>query len=160
MSVSKQKRDWKWPAALLVTVALTLPVLAAFAYAPYYQRQYWDYVGHLSDSTVYAYRNDGLRVIAGEESLTAEGDAVYALYNAVWAAGKGRPQRKTPQRAPDVKFSFGDGSFLSAWGVPVKNSRLDREDGVLILFTGKGGYSYCYDTDMLSIGRVRELYFY
>ena len=86
--------------ALWIGLAVCALLIAAFAlsvgFAGRYQRNYWDYVGRLSNSTAYAYRNGTLQISVSGETRSLDKERAYQIYQLVSNAGEGRIQKALP----------------------------------------------------------------
>lgn len=115
---------------LLVIGAVFLAFFVVFGTvfsSVFYKRLYWDYVGELSKSTVYAFNNHGVTVTVEEEIYEITGNKVYVFYNRLSNADFGRMQTGFSKDAESLKVDFGDGSSLSIWQAP-------REVGKKLLY--------------------------
>lgn len=88
----------------------------------YFKRLYWDYVGELSNSTIYAFNNNGVIVEDSENSYTINGSKVYVFYKKLSNADFGRNQRGLSKDAEFIRVNFGDGSSLKMWQAPKADS--------------------------------------
>ena len=86
--------------------------------AVYYKRLYWDFVGELSKSTVYAFENEGATVEIEDESYVIKDNKVYVFYKRLSIADFGKQQTGFVEDAESIKISFGDGSSLRMWQAP------------------------------------------
>lgn len=134
--------------ALWIGLAVCALLIAAFAlsvcFAGSYQRNYWDYVGRLSNSTAYAYRNDTLQISVSGETRSLDKERAYQIYQLVSNAGEGRIQKALPSGAPSAILDYGNGSTLTVWEIPVSaSSNEGHETDIFLLFQDeKGSYGY------------------
>ena len=91
----------------------------------YFNRLYWDYVGELSNSTIYAFKHNGVIVEDGEDAYVIKGDKVYVLYKKLSNAEFGRVQNGFSKDADTISVDFGNGSSLRMWQAPKGNSYKD-----------------------------------
>ena len=98
--------------ALWIGLAVCALLIAAFAlsvgFAGRYQRNYWDYVGRLSNSTAYAYRNGTLQISVSGETRSLDKERAYQIYQLVSNAGEGRIQKALPSGAPSAILDYGN----------------------------------------------------
>lgn len=90
----------------------------------YFKRLYWDFVGELSNSTIYAFHNEGVIVEDGADTYVIKGSKVYVFYKKLSNADFGRMQKKLSKDAESIGVDFGNGSSLRMWQAPMgENSR-------------------------------------
>lgn len=110
---------------LLMIGAVFLAFLIVFGtlfYSIYFKRLYWDYVGELSNSTIYAYENDGVILEDNEKSYVIKGSQVYVFYKKFSNAKFGRVQKGFDKDAESISVDFGNGSGLRMWDAPKEES--------------------------------------
>lgn len=88
----------------------------------YFKRLYWDYVGELSNSTIYAFKNDGVIVEDGVDTYVIKGNKVYVFYKKLSNADFGRRQKRLSKDAESIGVDFGNGSSLRMWQAPMGKS--------------------------------------
>ena len=90
----------------------------------YFKRLYWDFVGELSNSTIYAFENEGVIVEDREDTYVINGSKVYVFYKKLSNADFGRMQKRLPKDAESIRVDFGNGSSLRMWQAPmIENSK-------------------------------------
>ncbi len=135
-------------AALWIGLAVCAAVIAAFvlsvSLAGRYQRTYWNYIGRLSDSTAYAYRNDCLQITANGQTKALDAQRAYDIYQLITNADKGRIQKELPSEEPFAVLHYGNDSTLTVWEIPASaNSNKDHETDIFLQFRDeKGSYNY------------------
>lgn len=133
---------------LWIGLAVCALLIAAFAlsvgFAGRYQRNYWDYIGRLSNSTAYAYRNDTLQITTGRQTRSLPTERAYQIYQLVTNAGEGRIQKALPSGEPTAILNYGNGSTLTVWQIPVSvSSNEGHKTDIFLLFQDeKGSYGY------------------
>lgn len=113
---------------LLIIGAVLLAFVIVFGTAfssIYFKRLYWDYVGELSSSTVYAFEHDGVTATVGEDAYVITGNKVYVFYKKLSNADFGRMQKGFSQDEEHITVEFGDGSALKIWQAPKGESTKD-----------------------------------
>lgn len=147
-------------AGLLAAVLACVAVLAAgtslIVYSCWYQLRFRQFLSDLSNSTVYAYRNDGLQLTVEGRTVRVEGDPVYAAFQAVADNEMGR-MTGPPEREPDAVMTYGDGASLELWDVMLEGyetalpggRQTGEVRGVALRYTDPEGGTYCYDTDQI-----------
>lgn len=106
---------------LLVIGAVLLAFFIVFGTvfsSVYFQRLYWDYVGELSSSTVYAFEHEGVTATVGEDSYVITGNQVYVFYKKLSNAEFGKSQKGFSEDAESISVDFGNGSSLRMWEAP------------------------------------------
>jgi hypothetical protein len=98
---------------------------------------------------VYAYENDCLRSYVNGDDVWVEQDHIYKLYNSITGAGSGRVTA-VPEGEPDVLLDYGEGSTLSIWRVMLTNANHTTSPGLYLLYEGRNGTRYGYDSSKLS----------
>ena len=88
----------------------------------YFKRLYWDYVGELSNSTVYAFKHDGVIVEDGTDTYVIKGNKVYVFYKKLSNADFGKSQKGFSEDAESISVDFGNGSSLKMWQAPKDKS--------------------------------------
>lgn len=133
---------------LWIGLAVCALLIAAFAlsvgFAGRYQRNYWDYIGRLSNSTAYAYRNGTLQISVSGETRSLDKERAYQIYQLVSNAGEGRIQKALSSGEPSAILNYGKGSTLTVWEIPVSaSSNEGHETDIFLLFQDeKGSYGY------------------
>ena len=154
---SKRRRNSKM---MYILLAICLAFCAVTAYmvadALHDDRQFKRFVADLSGSTSYAYReHKATAVLNGKERMLTDEDAreIYALLT----NSRGRKMQKRPDAQPEIRVDYGDGSYLEFWTSQLEYAGNNRTEGLLIYYCGDDGWSCCFDTDRLDIGRVELL---
>ena len=88
----------------------------------YFNRLYWDYVGELSNSTIYAFNHNGVIVEDGQNTYAIKGSQVYVFYKKLSNADFGRSQRGLSKEAESISVDFGNGCSLRMWQAPKGDS--------------------------------------
>lgn len=110
---------------LLCLGAVSLAFFIVFGtvfYSVYFKRLYWDYVGELSNSTIYAFKHNGVIVEDGEETYTIKGGKIYVFYKKLSNADFGRSQSGLSKESEHISVDFGNGSRLKMWQAPKGDS--------------------------------------
>lgn len=154
---SKKRRNSKmlyiFLAACLAFCAVTAYMVASTLRD---DQQFKRFVADLSGSTSYAYReSSATAVLNGKERMISSEDVreIYALL----ANSRGRKMQERPDTQPEIRVDYGDGSYLEFWTSQLENAGNNRTEGLLIYYQSDDGWSCCFDTDRLDIGRVELL---
>lgn len=83
---------------------------------------YWDYVGELSNSTIYAFKHEGVIVKDSDASYVIKGNKVYVFYKKLSNADFGKIQSGFSEDAESISMDFGNGSSLRMWQAPKSES--------------------------------------
>lgn len=86
----------------------------------FYKRLYWDFVGELSQSTVYAFENEGATVEIEDKTFVIKDSKVYVFYKRLSIADFGKKQTGFVEEEESIRITFGDGSSLRMWQAPEK----------------------------------------
>lgn len=156
----RQSKKRRSSIMLYILLAICLAFCAVTAYMVastlHDDRQFKQFVADLSSSTSYAYKaNSATAVLNGKERMLSVEDVseIYALL----ANSRGRKMQKRPDTQPEIRVDYGDGSYLEFWTSKLENAGNNRTEGLLVYYQGEDGWSCCYDTDRLDIGRVELL---
>lgn len=145
----QQQKNHTIPVALGFCFVIFAAAVSLILYAMWYQCHYREFVGALSRSTVYAYRNDSLYLETGDSAHFISGSRVYLPYDTL-TKQPGKLYRTAPDREPDIRLDYGDGAALLLWEVKLEEGA-HREYGVFWQFTSPDGESWLYDSDMISM---------
>lgn len=135
---NRHERTTGFKAAVTTALAVLVFVSALLIWGISYKRQYWDYVSHLSNSTVYAYSHHSMHADVQGDLVWVRGENVQSLYSYITASGSGRPA-KAPELEPSIRIEYGDGAMLRLY--PSDHEKFS----VYILYEdAQEGYSYGY----------------
>ena len=153
----KKRRGGK---ALYIVLALCLAFCALTVYLVantiHEDRQYRQMIADLSKSTSYAYQeNSATAVLNGKERMVS-GEKLHDIY-ALLANSRGRKMQKRPSTEPIIRIDYGNGAYLEFWTSQLEDAGNNRTEGLLVYYENADGWSCCYDTDRLDIGRVELL---
>lgn len=148
-----KKKDWRLYFAVAAAVA-GLAVLGIFVAQPLICRfvLYPRFVSAVSDSTLYAYENDCLRADMGGESVHVSGDNAYSFLKSLTVGPPDKLVFGSMDEEPDLKLDYGDGSALSLWAVPAKDSEAPK--AMRVLYEGKDHSRISFYTDSISVERL------
>ena len=73
------------------------------------------------------------------------------------ASGAGRTGT-APADPPLITITYGDGTVLDIWQVPLENPSNDWTEGPFFRCTFPGGKTYGYDTDQIPMTRLTRLF--
>lgn len=120
------KKNTKPPFDIPLTAIITLLPLSALAmlisviFLMNCNRRFLAFVSDLSNSTTYAYQHESLTAMADGCSYKISGKNMYGIYAYIAMSKSGRESKTTPDGEP-VVLSYGDGSTLKLWDLPVKH---------------------------------------
>ena len=143
--------------AVAACVLIFAVVLGGFLWGLHYQMCYRQFVGDLSNSTVYAYERQSLQAQVDGELLRVSGENMYGIYRYIISAGAGRVTRTLPE-AEGVLLDYGDGSTLELWDVDSEGYAPVRERSLLLCYTDTQGSAYIYATDKLTLETIMVRY--
>ena len=139
------QRDWLlWGVlgtAILMLVAALIPLILASRMS----HRHHTYLLDLSGSLVYAQDHGSLSATRDGEPLRVTSSQVSRLYEELADAGMGHPCSEEP--AGGTCLTFGDGSSLSLWAVPITEGGRAYDEGVAVRYVRADGWAFCYDTD-------------
>lgn len=143
---------------ILLTLCLAFCVVAAYLVgsALHDDQQFKRFVADLSGSTSYAYRESSATAVLNGKERTLSAEDVNEIY-ALLTNSRGRKMQKRPTTQPEIRLDYGDGSYLEFWTSKLEDAGNNRTEGLLIYYHGDDGWSCCFDTDRLDIGRVELL---
>ena len=145
---------------LYIFLAICIAFCAVTAYllasAIHQDRQFKKCIADLSRNTSYAYKAESATAVMNGKKRIISGEDVHEIY-ALLANSRGRKIQKRPDSQPEVRVDYGDGAYLEFWPSRLENATNNRTEGLLVYYCGADGWSYCYDTDRLDIGRVKLL---
>ena len=153
----KRRRSGK---TLYIVLSICLAICALTVYlvvhALHQDQQYRQMIADLSKSTSYAYKeNSATAVLNGSERMIS-GEKLHDIY-ALLANCRGRKMQKRPHTQPEIRIDYGNGAYLEFWTSQLEDAGNNRTLGLLIYYGNADGWSCCYDTDRLDIGRVESL---
>ena len=93
---------------------------------------------------------DGAAVPAGADDLSD-------LLRLITASGAGRTGT-APADPPLITITYGDGTVLDIWQVPLENPANDWTEGPFFRCTFPSGKTYGYDTDQIPMTRLTRLF--
>ena len=68
------------------------------------------------------------------------------------------PAGTAPTDPPLITITYGDGTVLDIWQVPLENPANDWTEGPFFRCTFPGGKTYGYDTDQIPMTRLTRLF--
>lgn len=145
--------DGKLVASIAICVAVAVAVLTPVAQMLYYEKQFRGFIAELSESTVYAYRQNTLQVTRDGVTEIGEGEWGYTLFGCISRAGVGKPRKELPEEEP-IELNYGNGATLQLWEVPIPERGARNPKGVLVHYVGVDGVAYTYDSDKLQFYEV------
>jgi len=110
----KDRRIW---VATAVLVCVTAAVIASVVWFLGYHGRFSAFVGKLSASTTYAYKNDGLIATVNGKSFQVSEENMYGIYAYISLNKSGRESKKVPEGEP-VTLDYGNGTMLRLWDIP------------------------------------------
>ena len=143
---------------IFLGICLAFCVVTAYLLANtiHQDRQFKRCIADLSKSTSYAYKaGTATAVLNGRERMISQED-IHEIY-ALLANSRGRKMQKRPDTQPQIRVDYGDGSYLEFWPTQLEDATNNRTVGLLVYYCGTDGWSCCFDTDRLDIGRVEQL---
>ena len=148
---------------LLIAAAVFAAVIALGVWACRYQLQFRSCVSALTDATRHARSagRDGCAVHGDGEvtgaAVPAGADDLSDLLRLITASGAGRTGT-APTDPPLITITYGDGTVLDIWQVPLENPSNDWTEGPFFRCTFPGGRTYGYDTDQIPMTRLTRLF--
>lgn len=140
---------------LACVLVLALAAVMLIRAAGYFSR-YQEFVGKLSDSTVYAYDNRCLRAEVEGQSLWVNLKNDYGLYTHITVYGVGVEKHSTPKRAADVELYYGNGSSLKLWDMEASGSA--GAHSLFLHYEDETGYSYSYVSGEVDLETLKNKY--
>ncbi len=153
-----QKRRTGTLLYIFLAICVVFCVVTAFLLGNTIQqdRQFKQFVADLSKSSSYAYKTGtATAILNGRERMISQED-IHEIY-ALLANSRGRKMKTRPDSQPEIRVDYGDGSYLEFWPSLLEDSTNNRTEGLLVYYCGADGWSCCFDTDRLDIGRVELL---
>lgn len=151
----KARRDYVLLCAIALAVAVVVFICGSVGWFLWQKTQFQAFISALSDSTVYAYRQDSLTARAEEGTTGLEGETGYQLYTLL-SGRQPKPRRQVPQASPMLTLDYGDGATLEFWPVELDGDT-QRQTGILWRFTAPEGKIWIYDTDRFGPNTVEKL---
>ena len=134
----KHKDTLFWSIVALV-LCLTAIVIASVVWFLGYHGRFTDFVGNLSASTTYAYKNDCLIAKAGGKTYKVSEENMYGIYAYLSLNKSGRESKKIPEGEP-VELDYGNNTMLRLWDIPLEGGR----HNLFIQYTDIQGNIYSY----------------
>lgn len=143
---------------ILLGISLAFCVVTVYLLANtlHQDRQFKRFVADLSKSTSYAYKAGTATAVLNSRERMISGEDIHEIY-ALLVNSRGRKMQARPDTQPEIRVDYGDGSYLEFWSSRLANASNNRTEGLLVYYCGADGWSCCFDTDRLDIGRVELL---
>lgn len=142
---------------LLIAAAIIAAVIALAVWACRYQLQFRSFVSALTDATRHARSTGDFTVTVDGAAVPAGADDLSDLLRLITASGAGRTGT-APADPPLITITYGDGTVLDIWQVPLENPANDWTEGPFFRCTFPGGKTYGYDTDQIPMTRLTRLF--
>lgn len=142
---------------LLIAAAIIAAVVALAVWACRYQLQFRSCVSALTDGTRHARSTGDFTVTVDGAAVPAGADDLSDLLRLITASGAGRTGT-APTDPPLITITYGDGTVLDIWQVPLENPSNDWTEGPFFRCTFPGGRTYGYDTDQIPMTRLTRLF--
>lgn len=142
---------------LLIAAAIIAAVVALAVWACRYQLQFRSCVSALTDATRHARSTGDFTVTVDGAAVPAGADDLSDLLRLITASGAGRTGT-APADPPLITITYGDGTVLDIWQVPLENPSNDWTEGPFFRCTFPGGKTYGYDTDQIPMTRLTRLF--
>lgn len=156
----RKKKSTRLWICLVLSVLLLVTVIIPITWGAWYRRQFYDFVGDLSESTIYAYRHVSLKTTWQGEEKVVSNTGIYGPYRVLSATGTGKPTSSLPDSPPDVHLDYGDGSTLSFWATDVTTTQdLARTEGLLVHYVNQSGETFTYRTDSITLSSLHYALF-
>lgn len=133
---SKDKVLWS---LLALVLCLTAIAIASVVWFLGYHGRFTDFVGNLSASTTYAYKNDCLIAKVNGRTFKLSEDNMYGIYAYLSLNKSGRESKKIPEGEP-VELDYGNNTTLRLWDIPIEGGR----HYLFIQYTDINGGIYSY----------------
>ena len=139
----------------IVSIVIALFVIAGtlIVSSVYLKRLYWDYVGELSNSTVYAYEHEGIEITDGDNIYVIAGDNVYLFYKKFSNGDFLEINKKIDTSAGSISMDFGNESHLTVWNVD-KNTT--SKDLIYLEYVNTKGKVYKCNVEGVTLNGIRE----
>ncbi len=139
----------------IVAIVIALFVIAGtmIVSSVYLKRLYWDYVGELSNSTVYAYEHEGISIIDGEKCYVVTGDSVYLFYKKFSNGDFLEVNKKVDTAAGSLSMDFGNESRLTIWNVDKSTT---SKDLLYLEYVNTKGKIYKCNVEGVTMEGIRE----
>lgn len=132
----KDTRMWIMVGALVCVCAV---VAASVVWFLGYQGRFTEFVGKLSASTTYAFKNDGLTATVDGRTYKVSEENMYGIYAYLSLNKSGRESRRVPEGEP-VVLDYGNGTMLKLWDIEAG----ERHHYLFIQYTDIKGDIYSY----------------
>lgn len=134
----KQERTTGFKVAVCLALAVLVFIGGLLIWGISYKRQYWNFVSHLSSSTVYAYNHHSMHADVKGDLVWVRGENAQNIYNYITVSGPGRTA-KVPEASPSIRIEYGDGAMLKIYP-----SNHEKFSVYLLYEDAQEGYSYGY----------------
>lgn len=140
---------------IIIGIVVTLFVLAGSLIfsSVYLKRLYWDYVGELSNSTVYAYEHDGIHIVDDDNTYVVSGDNVYLFYKKFSNGDFLEVNKEIDTTTGSLFMDFGNNSTLTIWEVD-KNST--TKTLLYLEYVNTKGKTYKCNVEGVTLEGIRE----
>ena len=119
----------------------------------YLKRLYWDYVGELSNSTVYAYEHEGIEIVDGSNTYEVAGESVYLFYKKFSIADFMEVNKTVAPSLGSLSMDFGNGSHMTLWEVSKETT---SKDLLYIEYVNTKGKKYKCNVEGVTLKAIRE----
>lgn len=143
---TKEQRTTGFKITVVVVLAVLILCGSLLAWGVSYRNRYWDFVSHISDSTVYAYSHHSMHARVNGDGVWVRGENVQSLYNHITVCGMGRTGA-APKGEPEIFIEYGDGGILKVYPA-------EREGFSAYLLYENGDYSYGYSTSGITVETI------
>ena len=133
-----RKDAWIWTVALAALCFFVVVGVSAVWFLGYHGR-FTRFVSRLSDSTTYAYNNDGLTAVVDGETFQVSYENMYGIFGYLSFSKSGRESSKVPDGEP-VILDYGNGSLLKLWDLSADG----RHHYLYVQYTDTDGDIYSY----------------
>ncbi len=118
-----------------------------------YHGRFTDFVGNLSASTTYAFKNDCLTAKVKGRTFKLSEENMYGIFTYLSLNKSGRESKKIPEGDP-VELDYGNGTMLRLWDIPVEDGR----HYLYIQYTDIKGKIYAYISFKTTLDTVVSRY--
>lgn len=139
----------------IISFVLILFIVAGYLIftSVYLNRLYWDYVGELSNSTVYAYEHEGITVTDHEETYLITDSYVYVFYKKFSTGEFRKVNKNINSQLGSLHLEFGNGSNLDVWEVENASS---SKDFLYLEYKNTKGRLYKCNVEGLTLETLRK----
>lgn len=150
---SRTRKDtWIWTIMVTVVCVFVIMGVVVIWFLGYHGR-FSKFVSKLSDSTTYAYNNDGLTAEMDGEVFKVSDENMYGIFGYLSLSKSGRESRKVPEGEP-VTLDYGNGSILKLWDMSADG----RHHNLFVQYTDPAGDVYSYISYKATLDTVAVRY--